>query len=155
MPDRSTIDEFLAQQHLAVAGVSRDRKQFANGVYRHLRDGGRTMYPVNPRVGSDATLEGDRAYRSLLHVPDPVDGAVLILPRPELQTALDDVVARGIPRVWLHRGPGQTEIPPEFVEFCRDHGLTVVDGACPLMFDRPVKGVHRFHHLLTGRRIAR
>ena len=32
MPDRKTIDEFLAQRHVAVVGVSRTR-QFANGVY--------------------------------------------------------------------------------------------------------------------------
>jgi predicted CoA-binding protein len=153
MPDRASIDRFLAQRHLAVVGVSRDTKQFANQVYRHLRDGGRTLYPVNPNVASDGMLEGDRAYRSLLHVPDPVDGVLLLLPRTELRGALDDVVTRGIPRVWLHRGAGQTPIEPEIVAYCHDHSLEVVDGACPLMFDAPVKGVHRLHRFLSGRRL--
>jgi predicted CoA-binding protein len=42
-----TIDEFLAQRHLAFVGVSRDSKRFANAVYRSLRGGGRSLYPVN------------------------------------------------------------------------------------------------------------
>lgn len=32
MPDRASIDAFPAQRHMAVVGVSRDARQFANGV---------------------------------------------------------------------------------------------------------------------------
>jgi hypothetical protein len=40
MPTRSDVEDFLAQQDLAFVGASRDGKQFANSVYRLLRDGG-------------------------------------------------------------------------------------------------------------------
>ena len=79
MPDRASIEDVLAQEHLAVVGVSRDPKQFANGVYRHLRSGGRTLYPVNP-AADGAALEGDPSYPSLAAVPEPVVGVLVMVP---------------------------------------------------------------------------
>jgi len=46
--DRKTIEEFLAQQHLAVVGISRDTKQFANVVYRQLSP--------EPPIGGTVTI---------------------------------------------------------------------------------------------------
>jgi hypothetical protein len=45
MPERAVIEVLLAQCHLAFVGASRDPKQFANAVYRQLRQGGRVLYP--------------------------------------------------------------------------------------------------------------
>lgn len=153
MPERKIIDDFLAQQHLAVVGVSRDSKQFANSVYRRLRDGGRVLYPVNPSANG-APLEGDGSYRSLADVPDPVDGVLVMVPAALAAEVVQQAVARGIPRVWLHRGAGAGAVSAEAVKLCRDNGIAVVDGACPFMFDEPVRGVHKLHRLFSGRRIA-
>lgn len=153
MPERRTIDDFLAQQHLAFVGVSRDTKQFANAVYRQLRDGGRTLYPVNPAAGGSA-LEGDPSYASLADVPDPIDGVIVMLPTDSAADIARQAVNRGITRVWLHRGIGTGPVSAEAVQICRDNGIAVVDGACPLMFDEPVRGFHRIHRLFAGRRIA-
>lgn len=43
MPHRATIEDFLAQAHVAFVGVSRRSEQFPNAVYRQLRDGGRAV----------------------------------------------------------------------------------------------------------------
>lgn len=152
MPDRQTIEDFLDQKHVAFVGVSRDSKQFANAVYRRLRDGGRVLYPVNP-AAEGAPLEGDTSYPSLAEVPDPVDGVLIMVPAPLAAGAVQQAVDRGIPRVWLHRGVGPGSVTPGAVALCREYGIAVVDGACPLMFDEPVRGIHRFHRLLSGRRI--
>jgi predicted CoA-binding protein len=151
MPSRAVIDDFLAQEHLAFVGVSHDEKQFANSVYRHLRDGGRTMYPVHR--SADA-IEGDAAHRTLAEVPDPVDGVVIMVPPAAVADVTAEAIARGIPRVWLHRGAGQHAVPADAVAQCREAGVAVVDGACPLMFDEPVGGVHRLHRYFVHRRIA-
>lgn len=153
MPDRRTIDDFLAQRHLAFVGVSRDTKQFPNAVYRQLRDGGRTLYPVNPAAGGDP-LEGDASYRTLGEVPDPVEGVIVMVPADAAAAVAREAVDRGIPRVWLHRGVGTGSVSAEAVQVCRDNGIAVVDGACPFMFDEPVRGVHRIHRLFAGRRFA-
>ena len=153
MPDRKVIEEFLAQKHLAFVGVSRDTRQFANSVYRRLRDGGRVLYPVNP-AASGAPLENDRSYERLTDVPDPVDGVVIMVPAAVAVEVVKEAAARGIPRVWLYRGVGDGAVSAEAVRLCQDHGIAVVDGACPLMFEDPVRGVHWVHRVLAGRRIA-
>lgn len=151
MPNRSDIEELLSQSHLAFVGASRDTKQFSNAVYRHLRSGGRTMYPVHPEV---TTIEGDAAFASLADVPDPVDG-VIVMVKPEVaRQVVDEAIARGIRRVWLHRGTGQGAVSEEAVADCRRAGVTVVDGACPMMFTEPVGFVHRAHRFFAGRKIA-
>ncbi|MHB8993595.1 MAG: CoA-binding protein, partial [Chloroflexota bacterium] len=50
MPTRREIHDFLAQKRVAVVGVSRDSRQFANGVYRALKKKGYQLYPVNPNA---------------------------------------------------------------------------------------------------------
>jgi predicted CoA-binding protein len=153
MPERKSIDEFLAQDHIAFVGVSRNTKEFANSVYRRLREGGRVLYPVNP-AADGAPLEGDRSYPRLADVPDPVDGVVVMVPAAAAAAVVEEAAARRIPRVWLYRGIGPGAVSPEAVQLCRDYGITVVDGACPFMFEEPVRGVHRVHRFLSVRRIA-
>lgn len=153
MPDRATIEDFLAQRHLAFVGVSRDQHQFANAVYRRLRSGGRVLYPVNtPAAG--APIEGDKSFTTLAQVPDPVDGVLVMVPSPAVAEVVRDAIARGIPRVWLHRGAGKGSVSEEAVRLCREAGVAVVDGACPLMFEEPVRGVHWLHKAISGRRFA-
>ena len=151
MPSRDVIDRFLAQRHLAFVGVSREPKAFANAVYRRLRDDGRVLYPVNPAADQ---LEGDRCYPRLADVPDPVDGVVVMVQPHSVLEVVQDAIARGIPRVWLHKGLGSPPVPAAAVDLCREHGVEVVDGACPLMFTEPVRGIHRLHRGLTRRRFA-
>jgi predicted CoA-binding protein len=153
MPERKTIEDFLAQHHLAFVGVSRDTKQFANAVYRRLRADGRILYPVN-LAAAGKPIEGDRSYGRLADVPDPVDGVVVMVPAEDAATVVRQAVQRGIPRIWLHRGVGRGSVTEEAVQVCRDNGTAVVDGACPLMFDEPVRGVHRIHRVIASRRVA-
>ncbi|MCD9624864.1 CoA-binding protein [Rhabdothermincola salaria] len=155
MPSRALIDSFLDQQHLAVVGVSRNPKDFANTVYRHLRDDGRgrTLYAVNA-AADGAELEGRPSYRSLSEVPDPVDGVLVMVPAAAAAGVVRDAVDRGVPRVWLHKGGGPGAVSDEAVAVARDAGVELIDGACPMMFDEPVHGIHRFHRFLAGRRVA-
>jgi len=153
MPDRKTIEDSMAQRHLAFVGVPRDPKQFANGVYRQLRAGGRVLYPVNRAAGGEA-LEGDPSYARLADVPDPADGVLVVVSAKASVSVVLEAIDRGILRVWLHRGVGKGSMSSEATEKCRDHGVAVVDGARPLMFEQPVRGVHRLHRLLSGRRNA-
>ena len=49
---QETVDDFLAQKHIAVAGVSRSKENqgVANLIYRKLRDSGYTVFAVNPHT---------------------------------------------------------------------------------------------------------
>jgi len=150
MPSRAAIEDFLAQDHLAFVGASRNTKEFANSVYRHLRDEGRRMVPVHREA---ASIEGDDCVASLADLPEPVAGVVIMVPHDAMTEVAREAVTQGIPRVWLHRGTGPP-VPQEAVDVCRNASVTVIDGACPLMFDEPVGGMHRLHRLFVRRRLA-
>lgn len=136
-----------------MVGVSRDTRQFPNAVFRALRNDRRTLYPVNAHPDA-TTVEGQTCYHSLAEVPDPVDGVLVMVPAASALGVVRQAAERGVTRVWLHRGGGPGAVSDEAVAFCHEHGIEVVDGACPLMFSEPVRGVHRFHRLLSRRRIT-
>jgi predicted CoA-binding protein len=151
MPTRADIDDFMSQRRLAVVGVSHNEKKFGNVVYRQFAKEGRTVYAVN--AGADE-VEGTRCYHSLQELPEPVDGVVVAVKAERAADAVRDAIAAGVPRVWLQRGLGPSSVSPEAVQLCKEHGVECIDGACVLMWDEPVRGGHRFHRVLSGKRIA-
>lgn len=151
MPSRAVIAEFLEQPTLAFVGVSRDGKQFANSVFRALRSSGHTVVPIHREA---AEVEGEHAYRSLDAVPFPVGGVVVMVPPTETDAVVRSCVDAGVPRVWLHRGAGMAAVSDTAVAYCRDHGVAVVDGACPLMFLEPVGLFHRMHRGMVRSRLS-
>lgn len=151
MPTRAAIDDFLDQEHLAFVGVSRDPKAFSRAVYRDLRDHGYVLSPVN---WSADEIEGDPCVRTVADLPGGIDGAIVMVGADRAADAVQACIDRGIPRIWLHKGAGPSSVSEEAVALCREHGIEVVDGACPLMFVEPAAWFHRVHRAelkLTGR----
>ena len=134
-------EEFLSQHRIAVTGVSRSPKDHgANVVYRRLRERGYEVFAVNP---STEEVEGDPSYQDLHSIPAKVDG-VVIGTRPEhAVVTVQECLDLGVPRAWLHRGPGAGSVSPEAVELGREHGMTVIDGGCPCMFGPTADTGHR------------
>lgn len=151
MPSTRAIQDFLAQRHVAVVGVSRDGRAFANTVFRALLERGYDAIPVNPNA---IELEGRKCYANVRHVPDPLDGVVVMVNATAALGVIDDCVYRGVERVWLHRGAGQGANSEAAVATCQAHGLTVVDGACPMMFLDHPGFVHRVHRVMLRHRLA-
>lgn len=156
--DRALVDRFLAEEHVAIVGTSRNPKHFANAVHRHLRDGGRTIHPVHPNAGDDLPeLEGDPCVASVAALPPRVRALLVMIDADSAVDVIEQFANRPAAGegdiVWLHRGAGQGAASPEAVEACRRTGLSVVAGACPLMFAEPVGLIHRFHRFMVRRRI--
>jgi predicted CoA-binding protein len=124
--------DFLSHKRVAVTGVSRNAASHgSNAVYQRLRERGYEVYAVNPNAEQ---VEGDPAYPDLTSIPGGVE-AVVIGTRPErAQGTLEECAGLGITRVWMHRGPGGGSVSKESAEWAREHGMTVIDGGCPLMF---------------------
>jgi predicted CoA-binding protein len=131
-----SIDEaasaFLAKKRVAVTGVSRTPKTHgSNNVYRRLRERGYDVFAVNPNAQE---VEGDRSYPTLESIPGGVD-AVVIGTRPEIaDETMRECAELDIKHVWMHRGPGAGSVSDTATEYGRQHGITVIDGGCPLMF---------------------
>ncbi len=140
---------FLSNERVAVTGVSRTPKTHgSNNVYRRLRDRGYRVFAVNPNAQE---VEGDRAYADLKSIPGGVQ-AVVIGTRPEIaEETMHECAELGITQVWLHRGPGAGSVSEAATDFGRSHGITVIDGGCPLMFAPTADLGHKvMRHVFAG-----
>lgn len=137
---RDAAEEFLRQERIAVAGVSRDTRQPANLIYRRLRETGHRVFAVNPNADE---VEGDRCYASVRAIEEPLDGVVIVTPAEASAGVVEDCAAAGVPRVWLHRGLGPGSLSDEAVEACHAHGIAVIPGGCPNMFGATSDAAHR------------
>lgn len=138
IPD--AVREFLEQKRVAVAGVSRTPRQPANAIYRRLRDTGHEVYATNPEAD---TVEGDPCYPGLHAIPVPVDGVVIATPPAATAGAVRECLQLGIERIWIHRSFGAGSVSEEAVAMCREHGVGVIVGGCPMMFCGKVDPFHR------------
>lgn len=127
--------EFLAQKRIAVAGVSRNQNETANGIYRTLRDKGYEVFAVNPNM---ETVEDGPCFPNMQAIPGGVDGAILVT-KPEHSTqVVQDCVAAGVPRVWMHNNTFMpSSVSDEGTAVCQQNGITVISGGCPMMFFDP------------------
>jgi hypothetical protein len=146
---KDAASEFLARKRIAVTGVSRTPKDHgSNMVYRRLRDRGYQVFAINPNADE---VEGDPCYPDLKSVPDGVE-AVVIGTRPEFaEDTVRECVDLGIGYVWMHRGPGSGSVSDAATGYGRQHGITVIDGGCPLMFNPTADFGHKMIRFVLTR----
>ena len=147
------VHDFLAQKRIAVAGVSRNESEHAAGnlIYERLKSSGHEVFAINPHL---ATFKGDRCYPDLPSIPGGVDGMVIVTRPVITEQLVRDCPAAGVHRVWMHQSMAKgTSVSPKAVEYCRGHGITVIAGACPMMYGAGVDVGHtcmRWLLKLTG-----
>lgn len=144
--------EFLAKKRVAVTGVSRKPKGHgSNVVYQRLRQRGYEVFAVNPNAEQ---VEGDRCYPDLKSIPGGVDWVVIGTKPETADTTMRECADLGIKQVWMHRAFGAGSVSQAATEYGREHGITVIDGGCPCMFNPAADPGHkamRFVFTLTGK----
>lgn len=145
---KQAASEFLANKRIAVTGVSREAKSHgANVVYQRLKERGYEVVAINPNADR---VEGDQCYADLASVPGGVQ-AVVIGTRPEVaETTMRECVDLGIEQVWMHRGPGGGSVSDAATVYGREHGVKVIDGGCPCMFDPTADPGHKMMRWVFG-----
>lgn len=138
---------FLELERVAVVGVSRDRRQPANFIFRRLKSPNRQVFAVNPKA---QRIGGDICYPDIASIPGGVEGAVIVTAPAVSAAAIDACAAAGVRSVWLHRSFGEGSVSAEAVERCRQHGLTAIPGACPMMYCDGADIGHRCMKLVLG-----
>ncbi|MBL8118579.1 MAG: CoA-binding protein [Anaerolineae bacterium] len=142
------VEDFLGQKRIAIVGVSR-QEGAANMIYRRFRDNGYEVFPVNPNAQQ---VEGVTCYAHVQDIPGKVDGAVIVTRADVTEQVVKDCDAAGIKRVWMHggvHGPGSS-VSEAAVAYCDAHQISVIAGACPLMFGKTSDGGHRFIRQVFG-----
>jgi len=142
MTSKKSIDGFLAQKTLALAGVSRSGGKFGNKVLRDLAGKGYDVFPIHPEADE---IDGVTCYSSLTDLPTAAGGLVLVVPPPQTERLVREAREAGIGRVWMQPG-AESEAA---IRSCEERGIDVVHGECIMMFAQP-KGIHKAHRWLRG-----
>ena len=89
------MDALFRPRSIAVIGASRRPASIGGEILRNLVDFGFTgpVYPVNP---SAVSVHSMRAYPNLEAIPDPVDLAIVIVPRDLVLGVIDDCGRKGV-----------------------------------------------------------
>jgi predicted CoA-binding protein len=150
---KEAASAFLANKRVAVTGVSRTPKGHgSNLVYQRLRQRGYEVFAVNPNAHE---VEGDRCYQDLKSIPGGVQ-AVVIGTRPEIaEDTMRECAELGIKQVWMHRGPGAGSVSAAATDYGRQHGITVIDGGCPLWFAPVSDFGHKITRLVYARHMPK
>jgi uncharacterized protein len=145
---KEAATEFLAARRVAVTGVSRRPENHGgNVVYQRLRARGYQVFAVNPNADE---VEGDRCYHDLKSIPGGVE-AVVITTRPEAaEGTMRECADLGVKRVWMHRSFGAGSVSEAAAAWGREHGIRVIAGGCPLMFDPTADPGHKLMRWLCA-----
>jgi predicted CoA-binding protein len=153
---KTAAAEFLTHKRVAVTGVSREPGSHgSNVVYQRLKERGYDVVPVNPNAEE---IDGDRCYPDLHAIPGGVE-AVVIGTRPERALGtVEECEDLGIKDVWMHRSFGGGSVSDDATRYGREHGMTVIDGGCPLMFEpvsdpghKVIRAVCRMNHHMPSK----
>jgi predicted CoA-binding protein len=127
--NQKRISDFVNIRVWAVVGASRARHKFGYRVYRSMLQSGYVVYPVNPSGGE---LDGATVYSSLAHLPERPEVADTVVPPHVTEEIVREMHALGLKRVWMQPG-SESKFA---MDFCHDHGIEVVHGACAMVHKR-------------------
>jgi hypothetical protein len=119
------LDLLKGSKTIAVVGLSNSPLRPSHGVSAYMQTHGYRVIPVNPNI---TEALGEKAYPSLLDVPERID-MVNIFRRPEyVEEIVDQAIQRKVPVIWM-----QEEIIHEkAAEKARRAGIFVVMDRCIL-----------------------
>jgi acetate---CoA ligase (ADP-forming) len=129
------LDAILRPRSVAVVGASRSPGTIGHAVFRNLlRQGyGGAAYPVNP---SARAVAGVRAWPSVSAIPDPIDLAVIAVPKQHVPAIAEECGRAGV-RGLVVISAGFREVGPEgaalesrVMDSVRRHGMRMVGPNC-------------------------
>ena len=94
-PRRGTLDAIFRPRTIAVIGASRQRQSIGRETLRNIVnfEFNGPVYAVNR---SAAVVQSMRAYRDLDQIPEPVDLAVVVVPRGQVLKVVDQCGRAGV-----------------------------------------------------------
>jgi uncharacterized protein len=126
LPATDPVTELLRRaKTLAVVGLSNNPLRPSHGVSAYMQGKGYRIIPVNPHIESAL---GEKAYASLLEVPEKID-IVNIFRRPEfVEKIVDDAIRLKASAIWMQ----EDVVHEKAAEKARKAGIFVVMDRCIL-----------------------
>ena len=125
-PQPDPIADLLKRSKtIAVVGLSNSPLRPSHGVSAYMQTNGYHIIPVNPEIKGAL---GEKAYASLLDVPEKID-IVNIFRRPEfVEEVVDQAIRLKVPAIWMQ----EEVINEKAAEKARKAGIFVVMDHCIL-----------------------
>jgi uncharacterized protein len=126
IPQADSVTDLLKKaQTIAVVGLSGNPMRPSHGVTAYMQSQGYRIIPVNPHIES---CLGEKAYASLLEVPEKID-IVNIFRRPDfVEEVVDQAIRLKVPAIWMQ----EDVIHEKAAEKARKAGIFVVMDSCIL-----------------------
>ncbi|MFP4624442.1 MAG: acetate--CoA ligase family protein [Gemmatimonadota bacterium] len=133
--ENETLEPILRPRSIAVIGASRSPGtigyQIVDNLIRHGYQG--VIYPVNPKARAIHSIP---AYPSVSAIPDPVDLAMVVVPKQYVMDVVDECGEAGIKGLvvisagFREVGGSGAELEKELVEKVRGYGMRLVGPNC-------------------------
>ncbi|MFH0756528.1 MAG: CoA-binding protein [Bacteroidota bacterium] len=137
---KDTILEFLDDKKVAIVGASGNKDNFGRSLMVELSKKEYQVIPVNPKYKE---VEGVACVPTVRELPKEIESIIIAVPAGMTDEIIDQCIGTPIKRVWMIRGVGRGAYTESAHEKCRENGIKVVYGFCPLMFYGD--GLHQFH----------
>lgn len=127
MPESDPIGDLLKRSRtIAVVGLSNSPLRPSHGVAAYMQTQGYRIVPVNPKIHGSL---GEKAYPSLLEVPEKKIDIVNIFRRPEfVEEVVDEAIRLNVPAIWMQEGV----VHQQAAEKARQAGIFVIMDRCIL-----------------------
>ena len=137
----SAHEQFWESPSFAFVGHS-SKKRFPELSYEKSKKLGKKVFAIDPEADR---IKGDRAYHGFDELPEPVEAAVLEVPRAETAEWVEKAADAGIKNVWIH----MLRDTPEALAVAEERGLNVLTGTCAVMYVNRVPSYHSVHKLIA------
>ncbi|MHC4136062.1 MAG: acetate--CoA ligase family protein [Planctomycetota bacterium] len=132
---KSRLDALFRPQSVAVIGASRREGSIGREILRALVEGGFSgkVFPVNPHT---EVVHSIKCYDSVGAVPDPVDMAVVVVPKQAVARAIEQCAKKGVGAVVIitagfkETGAEGAKREAQILQIARRHGMRLVGPNC-------------------------
>ena len=101
LPDGEMEDLLKTTRVIAIVGLSPDEGKASNSVARYLKEKGYRIIPVNPGY---AEILGEKAYKSLLDIPEKVDIVDIFMRAEKVMPVVEEALKLKPRAIWLQLG---------------------------------------------------
>ena len=123
MSTRTPREILEGQATIAVVGASRDPSKSAHSVPQQMQLHGWRIIPVNPFADE---LFGEKVYRTLAEIPEPVDMVDVFRPSDQAADVARQAAAIGARALWLQQGI----VSPEARRIAEEAAMDYVEDRC-------------------------
>ncbi len=128
-----SLKQIFEPESIAVIGASDEAFSVGNTIFQNLKKSGVKLYPVNPK---HETIGGQKSYKSILEITEPVDLAIIIVPAKFCITVINEITQTKCRAVILisagfkEIGGEGLSMEHELKNICLDSNMTLIGPNC-------------------------